>query len=142
MPTVLLAGLVAAGLPATPAHAGGDEARLLAEVNAARHAARLPAYAPRPDLAAVARQHAAQMAASTSLYHDSRVRTRVPSWSLLGDNVGEGASPRKITRAFLASPSHRANILDRGFTEVGIGAVRDADGQLWVTEIFRRPARA
>jgi hypothetical protein len=38
------------------------------------------------------------------------------------------------------SPGHRANILDRDYTEVGIGAVTVA-GRVWVAEVFRRPLR-
>ena len=38
------------------------------------------------------------------------------------------------------SPAHKANILDRDYTEVGIGAVV-ANGRVWVAEVFRRPMR-
>jgi hypothetical protein len=39
------------------------------------------------------------------------------------------------------SAPHRANILDKRFTEVGVGVVV-ADGTIWVSEVFRRPATA
>ena len=38
--------------------------------------------------------------------------------------------------AFMASPPHAANIVNRGFTAVGIGAYRDANGTWWVTQDF------
>jgi uncharacterized protein YkwD len=42
-------------------------------------------------------------------------------------------------RAFMHSPGHRANILNPAFRQAGIGIVK-INGNLWVTEVFRRPA--
>jgi uncharacterized protein YkwD len=39
----------------------------------------------------------------------------------------------------MASPAHRANILDRRWRGVGVGVV-SSGGYLWVTEIFRQPS--
>jgi uncharacterized protein YkwD len=38
------------------------------------------------------------------------------------------------------SPEHKANILDRDYTQVGIGAVT-VNGRVWVAEVFRRPMK-
>jgi uncharacterized protein YkwD len=38
----------------------------------------------------------------------------------------------------MASAPHRANILDRDYTQVGVGAIV-RDGRVWVAEVFRRP---
>ena len=35
--------------------------------------------------------------------------------------VGAGAEPRDVVRRWLESPSHRANLLRRGFRRVGLG---------------------
>jgi hypothetical protein len=40
----------------------------------------------------------------------------------------------------MQSAPHRANILDRDYTEIGIGAVV-VNGRVWVAEVFRRPMR-
>jgi hypothetical protein len=40
----------------------------------------------------------------------------------------------------MRSPGHRANILDRDYSEVGVGAVV-RNGRLWVAEVFRQPLR-
>ena len=45
-----------------------------------------------------------------------------------------------VHTAFMNSPAHKANILDRDYTEVGIGAVV-ANGRVWVAQVFRRPMR-
>ena len=34
--------------------------------------------------------------------------------------------------------NHRSNILDKGFTHVGVGIVKGPDGLLYVTEEFAR----
>jgi hypothetical protein len=52
-----------------------------------------------------------------------------------------GGNARQLHLAFMASPSHRANLLSKSYTEVGIGVVRH-NGTLYVTEDFRRPVRA
>jgi len=40
-----------------------------------------------------------------------------------------------VEKAFMASPEHRANILNSCFKHVAIGATR-VDGVLWVTVFF------
>lgn len=51
------------------------------------------------------------------------------SWAL-GENLawgaGSQATPARIVRAWMHSPGHRANILNRSFREIGIGVVRGA----------------
>ena len=48
------------------------------------------------------------------------------SW-LLGENIGWApkgqATPAQLMRSWLDSPTHRANILNDGFTEMGVGAI-------------------
>jgi hypothetical protein len=39
----------------------------------------------------------------------------------------------------MASARHRANILSRSFTQIGIGTARGSDGRLYVDEVFRQP---
>jgi uncharacterized protein YkwD len=59
----------------------------------------------------------------------SYLRGRLRSWSL-GENIGWGsgvlATPQRIVGSWMSSPSHRRNILDRGFRHIGIGIVTGA----------------
>ena len=59
----------------------------------------------------------------------SYLRGRVRSWSL-GENLawgaGKRATPRSIVAAWMNSPGHRANILDKRFRHIGIGVVTGA----------------
>lgn len=112
---------------------------LVSLTNSARAAAGLPGLTVSADLAAVAQGQAARMAATQTLAHTPNLPQAVCCWQALGENVGYGASPAVIQAAFMASPEHRANILNSGYTQIGIGAVTDAHGILWVSEIFRRP---
>ena len=57
----------------------------------------------------------------------------------LGENIAHG--PGSMTgdaceNAWLASPSHAANIYSGAFTSFGVSAVRGRDGTLWVTANF------
>lgn len=57
-------------------------------------------------------------------------------WTGAAENVGRGTSVAGIHRAFMASPTHRANVLGDWRT-VGVG-IHEARGQLWVTVRFMR----
>lgn len=85
-----------------------------------------------------ARRHSATMAAKNKLYHNSYLASWLSNWNwrILGENVGVGSTVYGLHRAFMASPGHKANIMDRRFRNVGVGIV-SANGRIWVTIIFR-----
>ena len=65
----------------------------------------------------------------------------------LGENLAWGtgslASPRRIVRGWMASPGHRANILNGAFREIGIAVVGGTpqtgrNGATYATEFGRR----
>jgi uncharacterized protein YkwD len=115
------------------------EAQFVAKLNAARQASGLAPYAVAYDLVSVARGHSASMASQQSLYHNPSLTSQVQNWQAVGENVGEGPTVTDIHNAFMASPEHRANILDHDFTQVGVGVSVDKNGIVWVTEDFRQP---
>ena len=135
---IALAGLVMAAQGAR-ADSGSS---LVAMANSARAAQGLPPLAVSSDLAAAARAQAGRMAASRTLAHTPNLGGAVCCWSALGENVGEGPSASAIETAFMGSTEHRANILSGNYTQIGVGAVVDSTGTLWVSEIFRRPSGA
>ena len=58
------------------------------------------------------------------------------SWHCWGENIAvSGGTIADVEKAFMASPEHRANILNSCFKHVAIGATR-VDGALWVTVFF------
>ena len=136
--TLVLPLVVFVGPPAT----AGTESEFVSRTNGARVSRGVRAYAVRSDLTAVARRQAARMAASGRLYHNPNLGSEVRGWQSIGENVGRGGSVSAIHDAFMGSYSHRVNILSTSYTEVGIGTARSGSGELFVSEVFRRPSGA
>lgn len=113
------------------------ELRFLEKTNLARAKAARAGVRLDPELSQVARKHTRRMVATKTLFHSPRrqLRDRVTRWALLAENVGVGGGASDVHAAFMASHSHRKNILGRSFLHVGIGSVRKA-GRAWVTVIF------
>lgn len=140
---LLLAPALLTGVALTQAHAGDtNAASFVAKTNAERTSRGLRAYAVAADLTAVAKRHSEDMAARQALYHNQNLGTEVSNWQVVGENVGDGGSVDSIHTAFMNSPEHRKNILATDYTEIGVGTVTDANGIIWVTEVFRLPASA
>lgn len=137
---VALAAIGTIGL-ATPAQAS-SAGSFLSQINAERARAGRAPLVHRPDLAALALRHAQEMASQNSLHHNANLTAQVANWRAVGENVGMGGNTRVLHTAFMNSPAHRANILDKDFTEIGLGVTSDARGVMWVTEVFRQPMRA
>lgn len=114
------------------------EADFIALVNIERAAEGLPALTPRSDIRTVARDHSVRMARESRLYHNPNFSTEITNWKTVAENVGRGPSVESIHGAFMRSPGHRANIMHPDLTEIGVG-VEVRDGQVWVTQNFRRP---
>jgi uncharacterized protein YkwD len=134
--TSLLAGSLVA--PAGAAATSNRETALLAKINHARAAHGLRLLRPRANLMRYAGQHSAAMAARHDLYHTTNFGV-VCCWSMIGENIAYNSSVRRVHRAFMGSPGHRANILNPRMRRVGVGIV-NRGGTLWVTEIFTKPA--
>jgi hypothetical protein len=118
----------------------GAEGRFVALLNGARANAGLPPLAVSGDLVAAARQHAGAMADRGGLYH-SGAGSRVGGWTVISENVGRGTSVDHVHGMFMASGSHRANIVDGRVSQVGVG-VTWSGSTLYVTQIFRQPRGA
>jgi len=142
--TVLIALVLAAtwviAAPVAGASVGTDEASMFALTNGARANVGLPALQWDPAAAAVATGWSQQMAASQTLSHNPNLRVQIesqvePNWTRIGENVGVGPNTSVLESLFEASPGHYANIVG-DYNRVGIGAVRDARGTLWITLDF------
>jgi uncharacterized protein YkwD len=121
-----------------------DESSALARMLAsARAESGEPPLARDARLDALAAEHARSMAAAQTVAHDvgngdpgARVQAAGLWYDALGENVAHAVTAALAHRSFWASPSHRANMLRRDFSHVGVAAVRDARGDLWVVETF------
>ncbi|MFB9377140.1 CAP domain-containing protein [Kineococcus gynurae] len=90
-----------------------------------------------PDTDRVAGDWAWEIARRGVLQHNQALRWRVEGYRLYAENVGYGGDADQIMRAFLDSRGHRQNILNPAVDTVGVGAVRSADGRLWIVEVFK-----
>ena len=118
----------------------GAAARLLALVNQERAGAQLPALEWRDAIVAIAAGQSRAMADRGDIWHNDAYFTSATRAALgahgLGENVAMNGSLDDAHRRLMASPGHRANILNGAFDAVGISVVRDATGALYVTQDF------
>jgi uncharacterized protein YkwD len=126
------------------------EARMLSLLNAARTAAGLPAVQPDTELRELAIGHSTDMADEGFFGHvspstgtpEDRARRSGVLASLLGENVAIAGSAELAHEQLMSSPGHRANMLRREFTHVGIGATKGENGLVVTMVLGRRPAQA
>lgn len=119
---------------------------MLEAINQARENSGLKPLRLRPGLSAVAQGHARAMGLRRRAVHvldgqdaGDRLASADLAIRTFGENVARGGSLRLIHDALMKSPSHRANILRSGFTEVGLGVHATSDGSYWVCQLFAAP---
>jgi hypothetical protein len=122
---------------AGPAEAASEEGCLTASINGERRAQGARTLASHSGLVSIARRHSARMAEDQRYYHNTNLRNELPSgWRSEGENVGWATDCARMHSFFMNSASHRKNILNPAFNQVGVGVVVDSAGKLWVTEVF------
>ncbi|MBW8795705.1 MAG: CAP domain-containing protein [Streptomyces sp.] len=116
--------------PKATATASGVVARILELVNAERGKVGCSALTLNSTLTKVAQAHSADMALHRNMSHTGsdgsspgdRITAAGYTWSAYGENVAYGyASPEQVMAAWMASPGHKANILNCTFKEIGVG---------------------
>lgn len=126
----------------------GDESEIFDLVNRERGRSRLSYLSWDDELARVARNFSRQMAREGFFSHSDRngrtviQRASKVSWSKIGENLFMCSGMDDFTgfsvRGWMRSPSHRKNILDREWTDTGIGVYRTRDDEIFVTQVFVR----
>jgi uncharacterized protein YkwD len=110
---------------------------LVSTVNAARATAGAPPLKLELRVSLAAFGHSLDQAAAQTMSHSDGARTdggmRLQaagySWSTWGENVAAGqADCEAVTAAWLGSSTHRANILNPQFRDVGFGMAIGANG--------------
>src|SRR5690606_20487292 len=94
-------------------------------------------------LSRAARAHATAMRQHRRVSHDLGAGdpgTRVAQFELspgvVAENIARANSVRGAHRAIWQSPSHRRSLLHTEFTQVGLGVSEDANGEVWVCQLF------
>lgn len=133
--SVLLATLMATvGLGLA---AGASESGFLSKINSTRSANGLAPLSVDGNLRSHARNHTQDMMDANEIFHSTSAELRAAGgtgWTQVGENVGRGNTVDSLHKAFMDSPSHRANILGE-YNYVGIGT-GTKDGVLYVTVVF------
>ena len=113
-----------------------EENQASALLNASRNANGQASLPMNIDLYYKAQAWSRQLASNQQLSHSNLADGIGYDWARLGENVGYGYSLEQVQNAFMASPPHRANILDAGFNRVGVAVTRDGSGRYWVVQEF------
>ena len=145
--------------PATGTSSSDAVQQVLALINKNRAAQGLAPYTLDTGLNASAAAHNSVMASGCGLSHQcpgeaafgDRETAAGVHWTSAGENIGEGggvadtdaakaASAVGLTQMMLDEKApddgHRKNILNSGYTRVGIAVLRDANGTVWLTQDF------
>jgi len=125
--------------------------RVVELINAARRQEGLEPLSPAASLMEAAQRQARAMAESGRLSHTgpdgSIMAGRVEAagytgWTALGEVIGAGqTSPGAVVAEWLASPEHRAHLLDPAYRELGAGYYYLSDtvyGHWWVVDLGAR----
>jgi len=69
-----------------------------------------------------------------------RITAQGYTWCVWGENVAWGyETPKSVVDAWMASPTHKANILKSSFVHTGLATARGTDGRLYWTQVFAAP---
>jgi uncharacterized protein YkwD len=141
----VVAALLATLIPAAPAQAAtpnvlpgvslnASELYLVNLINQTRRKAGLAPVRVAPGTTDVARRWARTMASSRSMRHNPSFAAQIgrsgsARWTKVSENVGYASAcdGRQLFNAYMNSPGHRANIMDRKARFIGIGSVDRTD---------------
>ncbi|MEV7504099.1 CAP domain-containing protein [Streptomyces sp. NPDC093018] len=130
----------ATATPSTTA-ASGVTAQIVQLVNAERAKAGCRPLTLNAKLTKAAQEHSADMAAHQNMSHTgsdgsdpgTRITQAGYTWSAYGENVAYGYSTAaEVMAGWMASPGHRANILNCGYQEIGVGLAQP--GSYWTQD--------
>jgi uncharacterized protein YkwD len=141
--TAVAVALTTTVISAPAAHAGGatrtDRHAMYRATNVSRGRFDRLDVGINRGMSKIALTHSQWMASKDKLVHTSNPAAaylKGMSWHCWGENIAvSGGTIADVEKAFMASPEHRANILNSCFKHVAIGATR-VDGALWVTVFF------
>ncbi|MDX1447961.1 MAG: CAP domain-containing protein [Acidimicrobiia bacterium] len=138
-----LGALLFVGTSAIAWASPSEEAEFVSMINQSRAAAGLAPLTVHNDLVVGARNHTAKMIPTGTIFHStsSELSSVTTGWLVLGENVGKGGTTSSLHRAFMESPSHKANILG-DYDRVGVGVGHDDAGKIYVTVMFMKSKAA
>lgn len=158
----MLALALAATVTVVPAEARQDldaEQQFIDLINADRRGAGLQALTPVSDVRTVALNWSRTMASERRMYHNPNYSRQFCCWRRAAENVGwttvsnmddpatVAAAVKRLHKAFMESPGHRANLMHPDHDQIGLAIELRADSCpdgvgirdcMWVTQNFRQ----
>lgn len=124
--------------PSSGASNNAYESRILTLVNLQRASHGLSTLSMSSCADSYAERWSVHLAAIGTLVHQSMLSLLNGCHAqAVGENIGFGAvSADTMMAMWMASPGHRANLLNPRFTSIGIGAVQIANGTWYATQDF------
>ena len=144
----LALGACASPLPGGPTDPIAiDRSAALDSVNAFRTGHGLGTLTVDDRLMRTAAAQSAAMAAKDSMDHevigrlDGRVEAEGYRWSTIAENIGQiyATYPRAMA-GWIASPHHRANLLNPAMTQIGFAGAQAKGGRPYWTQVFAAPS--
>ena len=123
----------------------GPEAQVVTLVNTERANAGCGALTVDSRLTTAARGHSSDMATRNYFSHDTpegvTVGTRITNtgykWSMVGENIAWGqATAAAVMKDWMNSAGHKANILNCGYKNIGVGLAYDTNRRPYWTQDF------
>lgn len=145
---VLAPGRTADAPDTAPVKLSEDEQKILDLTNQARAGEKLAPLKLNARLTEAARAHSANMARLGKMEHvldgktpGARIKATGYRYRVAGENIAmtDGDPPAVIFQGWMESKSHRANVLNAEFTEIGIGVARNDKGEVYYTQDFGKP---
>lgn len=124
-----------------------DEKEMLRLTNGERKKEGLEPLKPNVKLFAAARSHCANMAKQDKLDHTlddrtfvDRIKTEGYRFGHAGENIAwNQKTPQEAVESWMRSPGHKANLLGKEYTEVGLAVAKNAKGERYWVQVFARP---
>lgn len=124
------------------------EKEVIRLTNVERSKAGLPALAANPSITKVARLKSQDMANKGYFSHQSptygspfqMMQSFGLRFSAAAENIAYGQrTPQEVVTAWMNSPGHRANILSRSCSQIGVGMAKNKSGSPYWTQMFMQP---
>ncbi len=111
--------------------------QILKETNAYRKSKGLKALTLNASMNTVAVNWSKTQAKNKKMAHNPNYGKQIPKGAFTwGENVAYGYAPTKVTTGWWNSAGHKANILNKNFTHIGIGVAADSSGLPYYTQVF------
>ncbi|MBR0596884.1 hypothetical protein KCX82_03250 [Clostridiales bacterium BAD-6] len=127
---------------------GSYEQQVIDLVNKERAAAGLPALTLNTKLAGVAEKKAEDLRDKNYFSHTSptygspfdMMKQFGITYKAAGENIARGQqTPSAVMNGWMNSQAHKNNILNKNFTQIGVGYVTDSNGGTYWVQMFIRP---